>query len=242
MLRLVKYDFRRNRDRILAIFVITILAQFGIGLANFADYEMFSLNPIAYVITVIIFMVFSVQTYAHNTKSYQRRLLPVKTLYTVLSPLLLFLALITVVLVMASIHLGVYIMMYSKSFLPVNFWSVAGIGILQIYWSVVFLMLTGMFSVTLVRSLRIRGRVWIGIATLYLLQNGLTYIEYLIFGTYFSALDNAFQFGIIKDSELPSGIVLTRDVFNLWPTLFEFAIMVILLYIITKLVKKRVEL
>lgn len=239
MLKLVKYDFRRNRDMILAVFVVTILVQIWIGFVNFTEQEMFSLNAVVYVIAVLIVYVFALRTYVHNLKSYNRRLLPKKTLYTVLSPMVLFLVLLLGVVMMVLIHLGVYAMMYSTSYLPTSFWKGASFSVVLLFWFTGFSMLLVMFSITVALSIRFKGRVWIGIITCFILQYVISFLEEWIFEG--SASDNALRVGLIDESTFRGMSSLSREVSIIWPTLFEAFIAVIMLYGIVKLVKKRVE-
>lgn len=239
MLKLVKYDFRRNRDLILAVFVITILAQIWIGFANFSDQELFSLNIVTYVIAAVILLIFALRTYAHNLKSYNRRLLPVQIHNTVLTPLLLFLALLLGVIIMAYIHLGVYIMMYSTSFLPVNFFPISSYALLLIIWSAAFSMLLVMISITVAQSVRVKGRVWIGLASFCVIQYVISFIEKRLFDHTFISLEDAFQFKVIDETARFNGMEIYF--LGLLPTLFEAVIAVILVIVIIKLVKKRVE-
>ena len=239
MLKLVKYDFRRNRDMILAVFVVTIIVQIWIGFVNFTDQEMFSLNAVVYVIAVLIVYVFALRTYVHNLKSYNRRLLPIKTLYTVLSPMVLFLFLLLGVVMMVLIHLGVYAIMYSTSYLPTSFWKGASFSVVLLFWFTGFSMLLVMFSITVALSIRFKGRVWIGIVTCFILQYVISFLEEWIFEG--SMSDNALRVGLIDESTFRSMSSLSREVSIIWPTLFEALIALIMLYGIVKLVKKRVE-
>ncbi|MNO82492.1 hypothetical protein D3C76_737700 [compost metagenome] len=241
MLKLVKYDFRRDRDKFLAVFVIVILAQIGLGFTKLHDYERFIMNALTYVIAGMIFLVMAARTFFHNINSYNRRLVPVRTLKIVLSPLVLYLILLLGIIFVALIHLGVYISMYSTSFLPENFWTVGSLVLLQAYWFSGFMMLTLMFAMTVARSMKFKGRVWIGLATAYLLQNGLFYLENLIFKTNFAAWESLFQFEIVDEPEIANGIQLTQGYVNLGPTLFEAVVAVLLIAVIIKLVNKRVE-
>ena len=239
MLKLVKYDFRRNRDMILAVFVVTIIVQIWIGFVNFTEQEMFSLNAVVYVIAVLIVYVFALRTYVHNLKSYNRRLLPIKTLYTVLSPMVLFLFLLLGVVMMVLIHLGVYAIMYSTSYLPTSFWKGASFSVVLLFWFTGFSMLLVMFSITVALSIRFKGRVWIGIVTCFILQYVISFLEEWIFEG--SMSDNALRVGLIDESTFRSMSSLSREVSIIWPTLFEALIALIMLYGIVKLVKKRVE-
>lgn len=239
MLRLLKYDFRRDQDKFLSVYIITIIAHVGITILT--DIDRLSLSIITYVIAAMVLLIMTVQSFARNLNSYNRGLLPLPGMYKVFSPILLYLILLLGIILLAFVHLLGYLLLYSTSVLPENFWSVAALSLFQLYWSAIFLMIVLMFSITVAKSLRFKGRVWVGIATAYLLQNGLSFIEQLIFPNYLNSIQN-FQFEVIKATDVPSGLRVSNDQFNIFPVLFEAAVLVILVIMIIKLVKNRVDL
>lgn len=243
MLKLIRYDFRCSRDRILAAFVIMILIHTGIWVSSgTTSNDILSGHLITYFVVGIVLLFVTVFNYNRNLKSYQRRLLPVNTLYTVLSPLLLYWMLLLTLLLIGLIHLGLYILLYSADFLPGNFWTVALRSALQCIWSAGFVLIMILFACTVARSLRVRGKIWIGIALLVVLQNGVAYLEQLMFKSYFLGIDNAFRFEVIKASDVPSGLKLNYVGSNIWPVIFEVTIAGLLIYATNILVKKRTEL
>lgn len=243
MLKLIRYDFRRSRDRILAAFVIMILIHIGIWVSSgTTSNDVISGHLITYFTIGIVLLFITVFNYNRNLRSYQRRLLPVNTLYTVLSPLLLYWLLLLTLLLIGLIHLGLYVLFYSADFLPGNFWTVASRSALQCTWSAGFVLLMIMFACTVARSLRVRGKIWIGIAVLVALQNGVGYLEEKLFNSYFIGIDNAFRFEVLDASEVPSGLKLNYVGSNLWPVMFEVAVAVLLIYATTVLVRKRTDL
>lgn len=90
--------------------------------------------------------------------------MPVPVLYTVLSPVMLFLGSLLGLFLVAYIHLAVDIMMFSTSFLPEKFWLISAYTVLIVFWASAYSMLLVMFSMTVAMSVRVKGRVWIGIA------------------------------------------------------------------------------
>jgi hypothetical protein len=241
MLKLVKYDFRRNRDQILALFVVTILAQIGVGFTRFTESEIILFNIMVYLIAVVILFFFALRTYDYNLKSYNRRLLPLQVLYTVLSPLLLFLGLLLGIFIVAYIHLGVHIMMYSSALLPANFWSVSSYVVLALIWASAFAMLLIMFSITVARSIRMKGSMWVGLVTFFIAQKVISLIEDRIFNHTFISLDSAFRFEVTNEVGSSNRIEVSDYTLGLLPMLFEVVIAVLLIAVIIKLIKKRVE-
>lgn len=242
MLKLLKYDFRRNRDRILRVYAIIMLVQAGIWV--FVDEPnggMFIGNVVTYVIAGIILQIYNVRTYDHNLRSYHRRLLPVNPVLSVLSPLLLGWILLLGVVAMAELHLGLYILFNSADFLPADFWSLSSASLLQMVWVAGYLMILLMLSITVARSLRIKGQVWIGIAVFFIVENGVSYIEQQLFGKSYSALENALQFHMVGGKITPDFHTTAGSLVNIGAILFEVITAALVLYIIVLLVKKRVE-
>jgi hypothetical protein len=243
MLKLLKYDLRRRRERILVFIVIALLIQAGMWISSAVmNVELVSLNLAVYCILTIALIFIAVFSYFRNLKSYQRRLLPVTALQTVLSPLLLALLLILVVILLGLVHLGIYWLLYPMDFLPGNILSVGLRCLLQSIWSSGVMMIMVMFSITAALSLRFKWRIWIGIAILTLLQNGIAYLEKILFDSYFIGLDNAFNFEINEGTlQSGSGLTIKYLATNQWSILFELAVACILIYGMVVLVKKRME-
>lgn len=241
MLKLVKFDFRRNQDQILAVFVITILLQIGIKFTISSDQELFMMNIVAYILAGMVLLFFALRTFDQNLRFYNRKLLPVPILYTVLSPLLLFLGLLLGVFIVGYIHLGIYIMLYTDSFLPANFWSISSYALLLIFWSSLFAMLFVMFSITVARSVRMKGSVWIGLATFFVIQNVFSFIENWLFGYTVSTMEEMFQFKVTGEPITSNKIEISKHLNVLMPVLFEAAVAFILIVVMIKLIKNRVE-
>ncbi|MEC0170819.1 hypothetical protein [Paenibacillus graminis] len=243
MLKLMKYDLRSRRERILAFFVIMLLVQAGIWISNSSlGAGLITLHIITYAGFSFALLLFAFFSYFRYLKSYARRLLPVPTVKSVLSPLLLFWVLLLSVVAIAAVHFAIYILAYSTDVLPVNFWPVASWSVLNLLWTAGFELVLLMFALTLAISLRIKGTIWIAIAVFMVVENGLSFMERQFWGNYISALDNVFRFEIFDPSTVSSGVKLfgTPTEF-LWPLLFEAAIGAVLIYVITLLVQKRIE-
>ncbi|MBP2112525.1 hypothetical protein [Paenibacillus silagei] len=243
MLKLLKYDLKRRKERILVFIVIALLAQAGLWISSAKiDAGVASLNLAVYCILAIAMIFIVVTGYFRNLKSYQRRLLPVTALQTVLSPMLLALLLIGVVVLLGLAHLGIYKLLYTVDFLPGNLLTVGFRALLQSVWSILFLMVMVMFSFTVAFSLRMKGRVWLGIALLVLLENGIGYLEKFLFDTYFIGLDNAFNFEIYP-GRFQSGSDFTIKYLpgNQGALLFEVAVVCLMIYGMVALVKRRIE-
>lgn len=241
MLRLIKYDFRRSRDRILAFFVIMLLAQAAIWISNGRiGTGLFIAHIFVYLGFEVAVMILSAITYSRNLKAYHRRLLPVNSINQVLSPLVLCWMMLIIITLVAALHLRI-IFLYSQDVLPGNFWSVIVRSMLILIWSAGFALVLIMFSITTAASLRVKGRIWVGVATLVVLQNGLEYLMNLLFKSYSLSLDQMFEFDVYESAAAPSGNTLFVADLNFWPFLFEAGVMILLIYTMNLLVKNRVE-
>ncbi|MEK3904365.1 hypothetical protein [Paenibacillus sp. FSL R7-0179] len=244
MLKLLKYDLKRRKERILVFIVIALLAQAGLWISSAQiDVNLASLNLVIYCILAIAMIFIAVTGYFRNLKSYQRRLLPVTALQTVLSPMLLALLLMGVVILIGLAHLGIFKLLYTTAnFIPGNLQTVGFRALLQSVWSSGFLMVMVMFSFTVAYSLRMKWRVWVGIALLVLLQNGIGYLEKLLFNTYFIGLDNAFKFEIYNgEPQTGSEFTIPYLPINPGALLFEVAVVCLMIYGMVMLVRRRIE-
>ncbi|NQX44050.1 hypothetical protein HQN87_01795 [Paenibacillus tritici] len=243
MLKLLKYDLRRRRERILVFIVIALLIQAGMWISSATvDIGLLSLNMAGYYVLAIALVYIAVAGYFRNLKSYQRQLLPVTALQTVLSPMLLALLLIGGVIILGLVQLGIYRLLYPLDFLPGNLLTVGFQVILRSLWSTGFLMVMVMFSITVALSLRMKWRIWIGVVILFLLENGIGYLERTLFGTYFIALDMVFNFEIYPGNlQSGSGFTVEYAAANPGALLFELAAACLMIYGMAVLVKKRIE-
>ncbi|HBS44052.1 MAG TPA: hypothetical protein DEA91_05520 [Paenibacillus sp.] len=241
MLKLVKYDFRRDRDKFLAVFVITVILQFVIGFTINSDQDMFVMNIITYVVAGVVLLFLTLRTFNQNLSLYNRRLVPIPVLYMALSPVLLFLGLLLGLFIIAYIHLGVYIMMFSTSFLPVKFWEVSLYAVLIIFWTSVFTMLLVMFSITVARSVRVKGKVWIGLVTFFIVQYIISFLETWMFDHKYIPMKSAFRFEVTDGAANLNEIEIPQYFFGLLPILFEATIAALLIFVIIKLITRRVE-
>ncbi|KGE16898.1 hypothetical protein [Paenibacillus wynnii] len=245
MLRLVKYDLRRNRDQIWIAFVVLILAQLGIwisaGVSNWGNEPMLILYITSYSILGTILTVQACRTFNYNLKSYHRRLLPLKSVSTVLSPLLMYLILLLGVSALAAIHFGLY-MVLAPDVIPIHTWIVPVVGLLQLLWTACFVFIFLMLGITVARSLRFKGRVWIGIAVFLLVLNGFSLMENWLIGEDNNSFVNALQFQMTDQGTVSEGgITVSIDVYTFSSILVEVSFALIIIYIITQLMNRRVE-
>ena len=247
MLRLVKYDLRRSKDQILGIFVVIMLIQIGLVVsAEFVNWGKESLLTgfvTTYLVGGIILLFQAWRTFMYNLKAYHRRLLPLKEVYTVMSPLLMYLFLLLGLTAMALIHAGLYTL-FDPDVLPSNLWSYAFVGLYLMLWSACFQLILLMLAVTVAQSVNVkkRGRIWIGIAVYFVVQYGIAWLGQWIFGSANYSFENAFQLEVTQEaSRSVEGLRVTGEALPVWGTLLEVGFAVLLIYVIAKLIRRRVE-
>lgn len=245
MLKLMMYDLRRSKDLILGTFVVLILIQVGIFVAadvsNWDNESMLIMNLAAYIVGGMVLLFQACRTYNYNLKAYHRRLLPLREVYTVLSPLLMFFILLLGITAMVLIHLGLYTL-FDAGVLPTNLWSFAFLGLYLVHWSACFQLILLLLAVTVTRSISFKGRKWIGIATFFVMQFGVNLIGRWIFGSVNYSFDSALQFELSDEaSRSNGGVSVSGEAFPILATLFEVGVAVVVVYVITILIKRRMD-
>ncbi|OUS71355.1 hypothetical protein B1748_26895 [Paenibacillus sp. MY03] len=108
MIKLLKYDWKRNSNSIFAATVIFILAQTILTVVgeikDWVPLTTYIVSIVLYVFAGFLAFLMVCQTYNANLKAYSRRLLPLPSLYTVASPILLLLASLAFLLVLFLLH------------------------------------------------------------------------------------------------------------------------------------------
>lgn len=174
MIRLLKYDWKRNANALVAATVILILAQIAIAVLG----EVYDWQPImAYILSVVVFafaglMLFLTvcQTYNANLKAHSRRLLPIPSLYAVASPLLLLLGGMTLLFVLFLLHefvyatwLGLDVSVIAAIIEQLPFGRIIGF-LIGCAWIAVAGTIFILFCITFARTFEGRIGTWMGIA------------------------------------------------------------------------------
>jgi hypothetical protein len=174
MIRLLKYDWKRNSNALVAATVILILAQIAIAvISEVNDWKTilaYILSVVVYVFAGLMLFLMVCQTYNANLKAYSRRLLPIPSLYAVASPLMLLLGGMAVLLVLFLLHefvyatwLGMYESVYSIMSERLSFGSLLSL-LLGCAWITVAGTIFVMFCITFARTFEGKTGTWLGIA------------------------------------------------------------------------------
>ncbi|ASA21262.1 hypothetical protein [Paenibacillus donghaensis] len=242
MLKLVKYDFRRRRDQLAAVLAIVILLQVAITITTFVDSpHKPMLNTMVYLIAALLGLGYAMHTYVQNLVSYQRRLLPVSTLHTLLSPIIFYWGLLIVLLSLGLVQLGILHITGSNIELPVNTGTFGFRVIAESFWSTTSLLVMFMFSFTLARSFRYKGYWRIGIFTYFVLQYLVVFVERQLFGVEKTELRYSLEINVIGDESAAGGNLFQMPDSNLGLIVFEVVLVLLLLAGMARLIRSRVE-
>lgn len=150
MMRLLKYDWKRNSTTLLGAFAILLIVQIAITVTgSIRDWELglsLGLSMLAYGSVSVLLLVVSSKTFDYNIKAYHRRLLPVRSVWSVVSSLILACASLLALCLLMALHLwyywnaaGIPWEMIRFSDYPVMYY--VGLALLTA-WKFIFLMIT----------------------------------------------------------------------------------------------------
>ncbi|WP_110934174.1 hypothetical protein [Paenibacillus bouchesdurhonensis] len=251
MLRLLKYDWKRNANLSLGLLAVLVVLQIAIGVVgNVRGWEqsiMFMLSIMLYVMTGIILIILASKTYENNMKAYSRRLLPIRPMWNAVSCIVLWWLFNIVLGAVAFIHYWIYSrFVYFDLWWPQELVVADVLGwfeiIFLIGWSLTFLMLSILVSMTIGASVSLRGKAgtWVGLLAFILIQNAVGLVEQWLFGGYDMML---FRIGSVQHSTMGvnAEVISTTPLLSAGQLLFEGAIMVLMLVLIDYLLSKKVE-
>jgi hypothetical protein len=251
MMKLLKYDIKQNANTVLGLAAVLVIVQGLLSITgNLRQWDgeaIFALTLILYLAAAIILIVQACKTYAYNIKAYHRRLLPLHPVWTILSSLLFSWLVALMITVIVVIHTAAY---FSLARIPIDFVSIKLEGlkdilfmILAIIWVYTLMILTIFMSITIGASVSIQGKAgtWVGIISFFVIQTGISWLEGLIFGGKESSLLNfgTIQFG--TSEEIRTGTAEASNIFFLGPLLFEVVFAALMVYAISYLLSKRVQ-
>ncbi|WP_405131545.1 hypothetical protein MHB43_05970 [Paenibacillus sp. FSL H8-0317] len=245
MMTLLKYDFRRNWNTLLAGLVILIIAQVGLSLFV-SEVTGIVLGIMGYVGVGVAIYVKMIKTYTSNIRSYNRRLLPITGLSHVLSPLifgaLCGLGLVIIFATHAYIYISMKLRMNMASNIDLSGLHLSDYISLLLFsaWVMVFMTVIIFLSISIAGSFRWRTGPWIGIVAFLVLVNLLGWLENIITTGRFSPNE------MFRYTEESTGISITANGVlwsdGMWGSIvFEVIVAVILVWATIYLNNKKVE-
>lgn len=249
MMKLLKYDFRRNGARLLGIGVVLILVQLSIMLFINNIKIQIVLGTLAYVIAGVILFTTIIRTYSYNLKAYHRKLLPVHTLQSILSPIIMggigMLILSLIFTIHGFLFLSTLGHLEEVKELFRMYPTDTIMSVLSMFWMFVHVLIAIFLAVTIATSIRSKGSFWIGIVAFFLILNGLAWIENRLFG---DSEWGMFRILVGESDTVVNGIstkVNSSPVYFSWEFIgtfvFELGCSLAFLYIMVKLIDRKVE-
>ncbi|EHB54268.1 MULTISPECIES: hypothetical protein [Paenibacillus] len=247
MMRLLKYDWKRNATTLLGALAVLLIVQVLItvtgSIRHWEPGIMMILSMLAYGSASVLLLVVTCKNFASNIKAYHRRLLPVRSVWSIASSLFLACATLLVLSILMLAHAWLY---WRMSGLP---WEALHLSELPIWyyvanallaaWQFIFLMITIFFAITVSRSVTKKGSVWIGILVFFVLHYLLGWMNHLLFGTEDLWIGPAatIQFG----NETSVNISPGEYVFAWGGLAFELVIAALIVYATAYLIDRKVE-
>lgn len=247
MLKLLKYDWKRNASAVLGLMAILLITQILLNtvgfMNNWNNVLVLILSMLAYGLVIAILLVIVSKTFDRNLKLYNRRLLPVRSVWSILSSLIE--ALISMIVLMAVVILHIWI-----------FWNMGGLGsifnlsdtttsdyvltLLAAGWKFIFLFLSIFLAIVVARSTRKQWGVWVGILFFFILHNVIQWLEYNLFragdawvGSFFSIT--------VERGEATTMINNETLLVPIGPFLFELLLAGLFVYAMIYLIDRKVE-
>lgn len=248
MMRLLKYDWKRNSNVILGLMAVLLITQILImSVGSMNDWEwglMLVLSMLVYGAVSAILMVIVCRTFDQNIKLYNRRLLAVRTIWTIVSSLIQAWISTLVILTLVILHLWI-------------FWRMLEIGpvldltkitvsdyILSAFvsiWQYTFIMLIIFFSITAARVIRKQWGLWFGILIFFFILYVIQWVEHKVL-----AVADYKWVGATFSLRIEEGG--TTAPFNhealsvpVGPIIFEVLLAGLLIYVMVKLIDRKVE-
>jgi|GEM_PF-6520812 Predicted ABC-type transport system involved in lysophospholipase L1 biosynthesis, permease component len=249
LLKLVKYDWKRNSGFLLIVGSLFILA--GAGITVYGGIESLD-KDLIYVLTFLVYLAITVavcvtacRTYERNLRYFNRRLLPLPALYTVLSPLLLGVAALVVIGVVGVLHLYALGAVLDTVHLRVS--DVVGDkGFWAMLLSSALFIIYIFFCITVAKVFAGKKGSWIGAALFIALQLLFQWLENQLFPNMNVSTDQFFETVSVRitDAGDPADTALHIQASfpNFWgPLIFEVVVIVGLIYAMTYLINGKIN-
>ncbi|WP_410771498.1 hypothetical protein [Fontibacillus sp. BL9] len=249
MMKLLKYDWKRNANTFSGIAVVLVIVQTLLSvIGNVKGWDerlIIVFSVMLYISAGIILLVLVCKTFEANIKAYSRRLLPVHPAWTLLSSLLLGLITAAVFAVVMLVHALLYICFSGMSlhlFMDLaSWWEWVLLG-LATAWNCIFILLILFTSIIIGASISIRGKAgtWIGIFSFFVITTLMTWFEGLLFGDSDSSIlgYKVFQAGT---NDQVVRITSGSPILDWAPFLLEVIYAGMMFYAVTYLLSKKVK-
>ncbi|WP_138752858.1 hypothetical protein [Paenibacillus sinopodophylli] len=250
MIKLLKYDWKRNNDGILSTLAILVIVQAVFNIVGFMKHwdesVLLGFSIFGYVLAFMLLVIHCFRTFDSNLKSYSRRLLPQHPIKAIGASILLCWIVLGLILAIVAIHIPIFAAFSTIDFSffrdNVKFEGAAkGIAILEIVWAYTAFIISILASIAVAGCFRFKGAAWIGIVFFFASQTLAVWIDNLLFGSNDSDLGLVSIIGEFGESSSVT-VSTNLDIGYLFgPFLLQLVFMGAFLYLTVYLMNKKVE-
>ncbi|MWV46979.1 hypothetical protein GRF59_25535 [Paenibacillus sp. HJL G12] len=246
MIKLLKYDLRRNATLLLGVTAVLILCELVLLWSRAALDVKIGFSVIFFIGAVVIFAINNLRVFDYNIHSISRRLLPVRTLSYVWASLI-YGVMNTFVLVLIGAGTALYFGNHIDTFalrevlhLPAYAWTEI---VLELIFTLIYGFLAFYVIIALARSITRKGVFWVGLLLFLVLSNVIGWIENLLFHQDSDPFFSLVTFHVeIKNGVVEHGPVSANTSWNtLGAFMFEALLCVVFLFVIKWCVEKKIE-
>lgn len=254
MIKLLKYDWKRNATAITATLCILIVVQIALtALTWFRDWKsepMYVISSMLYMLCGFLAFMAACMTFNANIRAYSRRLLPIPSLYSVLSPLVLLIGSHIVIGLLFILHEGIYYLLFEMESLmslviehlnPVQMLSV----LLSYAWGLIFTSIVVFFGISFSRMFEGRIGTFMGIVICIAIIIAVTWLGNVIFPGYG---ESSWSFGFFRmelaneaAANSEAGSIIPFEMMQLGEVLYDLVCASALLYGIVYIMDRKMK-
>ncbi|MBH5317035.1 hypothetical protein I6N90_04335 [Paenibacillus sp. GSMTC-2017] len=255
MIKLLKYDWKRNATVIWSATVILLLVLIGLTtVGSLRDWEVdivINFSILVFAMSGLLAFLMVCQTFNYNIKAYSRRLLPLPTIYTIVSPIILLILVQLFIFLLFIAHLIIVQLIfvdYDEIILSTlreqNFLELISI-VLSVGWATIVATIMIFFSIAISKTIEGRGGTFLGIFVCLLLFILPPYLAMIILPG-FATENQSFSFFRLESINSANGAVhyniVPFESAQLLVLLYDSLILGALLYGIVYMMKKKIKL
>ncbi|WP_106767201.1 hypothetical protein [Paenibacillus faecalis] len=244
MMKLLKYDWKRNANSVLGLMTILLIIEIlvtTIGvMEGWEHWVILSTTMLTYGIVSTVLFIIVCRTFDQNIKQYNRRLLPVSPIWSIISSLIQAWISVIVLMSLVMLHLWIlwnleYVMVDMSKFLS----SESVLAALVSGWKFTFVIIVVFFSITVARVVGKQSGLWIGILLFFVIQNAVAWVEYKTFSSGNTWTGHIYSINI--GSSGTTGV--DNHVFDIpiGPLLFEILLVAGFTYTMVYLINRKIE-
>lgn len=254
MIKLLKYDLKQNMNSILGTLAVLVIVQMILSITGevrgWNQTIVLGVSLFLYSIVNVVLFILTCKTFSSNIRAYNRRLLPLHPVWTVLSSLLFGIILVVGMTILIGIHSFIYSDALRVLFGEIetsfpNSMEVVAI-FLSMVWVSLFMFVMIFLAITIGSSLRVHKSIgtWLGIVSFFVIQGVVAWVETKLFGDS-ANMESLGIVGVGGTTNINSDGVSTQitEIFRFpWETfVFELCIMGLMVWAMTYLINKRIE-